>query len=301
MLIIGPSYANSISAAQGVVDGLPHWRIFQNRLLGPWMVEALSGLFGDYTSAHVFYTILTTALAGWLIWALTYRRFGPSAALSAFFVFHVLFTLLISNIWLYAWDHLGIIVFTIFTYLVISERRWPWFVGLFSVAIFNRESALFIAMWMVVDPLAKAALDRAKPQWPMLLAGLACGGIGYELVNWLREVLLVKEIGPALFNMPLKAGQNFHNQWGMNLAFLRRVTTDFSLGFEILIIVYLLAVMTLAALLAWGDTRRYLGLAVIQGVIVLSLLIVAILEETRVLLELLPFLAMGIWAIGRRA
>ena len=300
MLIIGQNYSYSISAAQGVVNGMPHWRVYQSRVLGPWLVEALSGLFGDYTSAHAFYTIVTTAIAGWLILSLTYRQFGPSAALSSFLLFQALFTFLLGSKWLYAWDHLGILIFTIFTYLVIAGKGWCWFAALFSVAIFNRESALFIAMWMVLDPLVKAALDRTKPDWRMIARGLACGIIGVILINWLRDTLLVQEVGPTLFNMPLKAGLNFHNQWATNIAFLRRVTTEFSFGFEVLILVYLLAVIILAVLLARRDPRRYLALAVTQGMIVVSLFAGAILEETRVLLELLPFLVMGIWVADRK-
>jgi hypothetical protein len=296
MLVLGPGYANSIDAALGVVRGLPHWRAYQSRVLGPWMIEILSGAFGGFSAAHVFFTIAMTAVAGWLILALTQHSFGRRAAWGAFFLFHALFAFLLGKLWLYAWDHSGIVVFILFIHFVLSGKDWRWFTALFVLAVVNRESAFFIALWMVLDPLVKAQLDRTRPQWALLLAGLACLGFGLELVGWLRDALLVREVGPELFNMPAMAGKTFHNQWHNNLEFLGQVTTRFSLGFEILIPLFLGAVLALAALLAWRDRRRYLALALTQAGIVASLFVAAALPETRVMLELVPFLAMGIWA-----
>lgn len=301
MLIIGQDYGASINAALGVVRGLPHWRVYQSRVLGPWMVEALSPFFNDFTSAHVFYTIALTAIAGWLVLALTRRRFGDPASWGAFLLFHLLFIFLLNKPWLYAWDHSGIIIFILFIYFVLSEKDWRWFTALFSVAIFNRESAFYIALWMVLDPTIKAMLDRARPRLAMPLAGLLCLGLGLEVVDQLRERLLVREIGPDLFNMPDMAGKSFHNQWDLNLAFLRQITTHFSLSFEILIPLFLLAVLGLATVLAWRDPRRYLGLALTYGVVVASMFVAAALQETRVMLELVPFLAMGVWALRKEA
>lgn len=298
MLVLGQNYANSIDAAWGVVKGLPHWRLYQSRVLGPWTIEALSGVLGSFSNAHVFYTIAMTAVAGWLILALMHGRCGNRAAWGAFFLFHLLSCLLLGNLWLYAWDQSGVVIFVLFTYFVLSDKDWRWFAALFSLAVFNRESAFYIALWMVIDPLLKALLDRNRPPLAMPLAGLACFGCGLALIAWLRDTLLVREIGPELFDMPQMAGKSFHNQWDTNLAFLHQMTTQFSLGFELLIALFLVVVLTVAAALACRDRRRYLGLALTQGAIVGSMLVAAAIQETRVMLELVPFLAMGIGVLG---
>ena len=45
MFILGPgNYQKSVDAALGVVTGHPHWRIAQSRVLGPWLVQALTPL-----------------------------------------------------------------------------------------------------------------------------------------------------------------------------------------------------------------------------------------------------------------
>ena len=35
----GNDFQRSVQAEQGVLDGFPHWRVFQSRVLGPWIEE----------------------------------------------------------------------------------------------------------------------------------------------------------------------------------------------------------------------------------------------------------------------
>jgi len=300
ILVLGAGYANSIDAALGVVEGLPHWRVYQSRVLGPWIVELLSRVFGDFTIAHVFYVIAATTIAGWLILAVMRRLSDDRSSWGAFLLFQFLFSFLLGKMWLYAWDHSGIIIFTLFVYFVLTEKDWRWFTALFAVAIFNRESALFIAVWMVSDPLIKAALDRVRPRLAMPLAGVICGAAGLAIISELRERLLVREIGPDIFHMPEMAGKAFHNQWDANLAFLQRVTSQFSFGFEILIVIFPIVSLIVVFLLARRDPRRCLGLALVQTGIVASMFTAALLEETRVMLELVPIVAVGPWVAFKR-
>ncbi|HZZ39620.1 MAG TPA: hypothetical protein VFE06_10830, partial [Acidobacteriaceae bacterium] len=65
------------------------------------------------------------------------------------------FCYLLSPPWLYAWDYLGVVAFFVFVIMVVARKTWPWFVVLFAVAILNRESAEFIALWMVIDPFVQ--------------------------------------------------------------------------------------------------------------------------------------------------
>ncbi|PKU25158.1 hypothetical protein CWS72_08145 [Telmatospirillum siberiense] len=297
LLILGAAYRNSIDAALGVVQGQPHWRVFQSRVLSPWIIKGLSILTGGFPLAHIFFVIAMTALAGWLMLSLTDRCFGRRAAWGAFFLFHLLFCLLLAPPWLYAWDHASIILFTLFTYFVLTGKDWRWFAVLFSVAIFNRESGLYIALWMIADPLVKAVLDRARPQWAMLVAGLVCFGSGLVLLNMLRDLLLVKEVGPALFNMPEMAGRNFQNNFVMNVNFIKNFFENINFYFNMLIPCLMICILCLSFILSVRDFRRYFSLALVQVASVVSILVFGVISETRVLLESIPFLAMGIWVL----
>jgi hypothetical protein len=297
LLVLGSHYGASIAAAKGVVAGMPHWLVYQNRVLGPWIVEFLSRLTGNFEQAYVLFVIAAAAAAGWLVLETVRQRYGSAPGWGALFLFHVLFAALLNPPWLYAWDHCGLIIFILFVRFAMDGKDYRWFVGLFAVAAFNRESALYIALWMILDPLVKAALDRMAPRWPMLISGILCMEAGIILIRYLREFLLVREIGPEMFNMPDLANKPVHMKWTENLAFLHSTLTRFSLTFEILIPIFLIAVAMLAVGLALRDPRRYLALSAVHLALVASIMLVGVLQETRVMLELVPFLCIGIWAV----
>jgi hypothetical protein len=295
MLVIGRDYVASMDAAQGVVNGLPHWLIYQSRVLGPYTVQALTLLLPDYRLAHIVYTILMTGLGGAVMLVVARRNFGLERGWAAFFLYQLLIALLLSKPWLYAWDQYGLILFTLFVGFVLEGRDWRWFTALFAVAIFNRESALFMALWMIGDPLVKRALGRPAA-WSLLISGLFCLVAGSGLVALLRKALLVREIGPELFHLPELAGKMAHTHWDNNVAALGQMVSQVSLGFEILIPLFMLLALLLALRLAWRDPAGYLALAAMLGVMLAAILIAGVLLETRVLLELVPFVALLAWA-----
>ena len=296
--IMGPRYGMSVDAAQGVVNGLPHWRVFQSRVFGPWSVEALSWLTGNFLAAHVIYTIGLYFLAGLAILYVAYRLFGSKSAWMCFFAFHFLCVLLTNHMWFYAWDSGELLTFILFCYFVLSGKDWRWMTGLFAVSIFNRESAFFIAAWMVLDPLLTSFLDRTRPRvTPMIAAGLACLVAGGAVIHVLRDWLLVKEIGPELFGMPEKAGLAFQSNLGDNLQFMASAFTHPTPEFHILLVLLLLSPLALTVFLYRRFGRRYLSLGLTHILIALTLPVVGMLSEQRVMFDLAPFLCLGLTAL----
>lgn len=295
--IIGSAYGDSVAAAQGIVERTPHWLVYQSRVLGPWMVELLSGPVGSFQAAHVLYTIGLYFLAGLAMLVTTYRLYGAKAAWFAFLAFHLLCLILINSRWHYVWDGGELLSFTLFCYFVLTDKNWRWMTGLFCVSILNRESGFFIAAWMIIHPVLVAILDRARPRRPMLLAGLGCLVGGMALVQGLRAVLLKREIGPDLFGMPEMAGRSFHPHVQDNISYLAGAFLQPTLEFNILIVVLLLAPLVLTGVLARRFGRRHLTLGLAHSLIVLSLPIVGVLAETRVLFDLVPFMAIGAAAL----
>lgn len=295
--VIGPQYQDSIAAAQGVVDGLPHWMVFQSRVFGPWTVEILSGLTGSFETAHMLYTIAAYFLAGLAMLMVAHRHYGAKSAWIGFLCFQSLCLLLINSRWHYVWDGGELLTFTLFCHFVLAGKDWRWLAGLFAVSVLNRESAFFIAAWMILDPLISATLDRTRPRWPMALAGLACLAGGMALTQFLRTALMRREIGPDLFGMPELAGRSFHPHIQLNIQYLLDAFMHPTQEFNILIVLLLLAPLVLTMLLAHRFGRRYLSLGLAHGLIVLSLPIAGVLAETRVMFGLAPFLALGFAAL----
>src|SRR5215468_10652410 len=63
-------YGRAVEAAYGVVIGMPHWRSYQSRVLGPFAIEGLTKVLPDYLSAHVLLSIAALTIAGFLAWRL---------------------------------------------------------------------------------------------------------------------------------------------------------------------------------------------------------------------------------------
>ena len=147
-----------------VTTGHPLWKLFQSRVLGPYIIKVLSfGSLDYYGTAYVCFQIVTVAIAGFLSWRLG-RKYGSGdqSAMLGLTLFVTCFALLLSPPLLYSWDFIDIIVFLVFVDFVLSDVSLPWFLGLFAIAIWNRDSAVFIALWLIFDPLVRFYYQRQR-------------------------------------------------------------------------------------------------------------------------------------------
>ncbi len=296
LLLLDTDYTRSMEAAQGVVAGTPHWRVFQSRVLAPYAIQGMERLLGSYGAAYKAFCAGALVAAGYLAWTLGRRVGGTlrSAGLGLL-LFHVAFAFLLSRPWLYAWDYVGAILFLLFVHFVASGRAWPWFAALCAVAAFNRESAYFIALWMLLDPVmrhfapARDGAPRAPFNRGMAAAGAVCLVGSAAVVEGLRRTLLVRELGPELFaKAPGQAGAYAHLQLRDNLTVIRE---QFGYQSPLLLFVGLIAVLSVA--LARREPRRYAALGVVHLVVLGSLLVFGVVQESRIYIELIPMLVLG--------
>jgi hypothetical protein len=285
----------SADVAHNVFVGRPPWRLFQSRVLGPYLVEGLSRItVSPLAAAYSLYACLMLAAAGCLAYSLGHRLAGkPGGALSFTFLY-LGFALLLTSPWLYAWDFVNIIVFLIFVYLVVARKPYRWFVVLFLVAIFNHESALFIGLWLVVDPLARWSVSKVwrveiPIEWRQIAVGGFCLVAGMILIEILRWALLIEELPmPEWYRNHL-----FHFQGINNLHFWAYSFTHFSdAPFAIPLFLIGAAISTVVVALRWP--MQLLGLSIVQMLMIVAVLLFGNAPETRIYLELLPFLALVI-------
>ena len=304
-MLLEADYGRSIQAAIGVVEGRPHWRVYQNRILGPYAIEGLSNVFPSYITAHVFLSIVVLAAAGFIAWRIGERVGGRRGALLALVALHLGSALLLAKQvdvlpWLYIWDHIDILVFVLFVEFVVAGRPLPWFAALAGVGVFNHESAVFVAGWLIVDPVARwylgktgripaAGFDRRR-----VLAGVLIAATSMLVVEWLRTALLVEEIGPQLFgDPPNTAGGSFHLTLWDNVSTLGAIFTQFDYAMPTLVPLYILGVVVLVIAIARRDPDRFLGLAATYLVLIASLLTFGRLLETRIYVVLIPVVVLG--------
>jgi hypothetical protein len=288
-ILLGPDYPRSIAAAFGVVHGKPHWRIYQSRILGPYLVDSLSNVLPSSASAYVFVTIAALAACGLVACAIGNRVAGESGAWRCLLMMHGAFTFLLGKPWLYIWDYFDLLVFLAFVLFVVEKRPTWWFVLLCLVGMLNHEIAMFIGLWLVIDGVMHRAWIRAAVGGATVAAGLV-------LVELLRHALLIEETGPKLFaDAPKDLGSSFyftlpHNLWEASLIVLH---WDYRILF--LIIVFVLVI----PLVAWWLARRnveWRSLAIVNVLMLGSLVTFGILIESRIYIPLIPLLALSVSA-----
>jgi hypothetical protein len=308
VFVFGANYGRAVNAAKGVVDGRPHWRVFQNRVLGPYLVEGLSQALPSYLVAHVVYSIATLAVMSYLAWRLGHRLGGSiGSALLALFVFEAGFAFLLSPPWLYAWDYTSIILFLLFVTFVAEGKSWVWFTGLTVVAMFNRESAEFPALWMILEALVRLYRTRHQSQgerrdWLMLIAGILCLIAGYALVEYLRRTLLIEEVGPKLFpDANQQPGQIQMLQLFTNLELASGMLTQFRYDMGFLILVFLAVSTALTIAITRVEGGRYLALGLTFLVMEGASFTFGYLTETRIFVEMIPLLVLAALLLSRPA
>jgi len=292
--VLGDDFVRSAEAAQGVVAGYPHWRIYQSRILGPYLVDALSHVFPSFLSAYTAFAIAALAIAGILAYRLGTRVGGTRAGIAALLAFHLAFALLVSRPWLYAWDFVDAIVFLVFVDFVVARRPWPHFLALIGFGVLNHEIAAYIAVWLVVDPLAQWRWGKAPLAWRPMVAGALAFVASLGIAELIRGALLVEQIGPKIFHdAPTDIGSSFYFTLGHNVDALVVAFTRFDYRLPQLVPIFLVAIIAYALVLARRDVARFGALAATYLAIIAALLTFGVLLETRIYVVLIPLVALA--------
>jgi hypothetical protein len=297
-------FPSTVQRSLGVATGHPEWKVFQSRVLGPYIIKALSfGSLEYYGVAYVWFQITTVAIAGFLCWRLG-RKYGgdEQSALQALMLFVICFVWLLSPPLACSWDIIDIIVFIVFIDFVLSDSSLPWFLGLFAISILNRDSADFIPLWLILDALIRFLyprrynLTKTPFDWYRLFAGVICIGVGLIIVELLKQNLLIEEMGPKLLpNSGTASGSRYNVGLFRNIEFLRHVLFNYKIQFFQFWIVapFIATAIVLGTKLVRLDPQRYLSIYLIELCILATLFSFALINETRVFVILIPFVVLS--------
>lgn len=302
LMLFGDRYASNVEAAQGVLLGQPHWRTYQPRVLGPWLIEMISHVLPSFFAAYIAFSIVTLTAMGFLAWRLGWRVGGGlGAALLALFVCEASFSLLLSPPWFYAWDYLDILIFLVFVDFIAAGRPWHWFVVLLAFGIYSRETAAFIAVWLILEAVARPYFARprnvraARPDMPMLIAGIVCLILSVVAMETVTRALFIEEIGPKIFlDAPRgDSGQVQPMHIVTNFNFILDAFNILKPGMNFLIPIYLAVSMALAVCIMRADGRRYFALGLTYIAHQVATVAFGYLGETRIFVEDIPLLVLG--------
>ena len=286
-----------IAAAYGITIGEPHWRVYQNRLLGPFSVKLMAEFF-QMTYAHIYlFVMMGLLLIQNLLFFYLFYHLTSDKRLSLRYTFYFVacFVALQHTTWLYLWDYIDIIVFTLLIYGILRHHKTGFFGLVFVFAILNKESALFIALWLILDAL----IEKSEPHrfqlafklrdFKRLLFGIILLGGGICFVEWIREMLFIKSVAGSAQLTGIEYGKYIHFKLFLNLkTFVYNFyIPTFRLNFLISLLVLFLP---LVALIKSKNAEDIIFKIILLFLAIYSTIILfGLLNETRVYNILIPF------------
>ena len=282
-----PNVESLISAAYGVTEGRPHWLAYQNRLLGPYSILSISTIAGiSFKAAWAVYQAVTLHFFCILVfWILKREGLSPKDAIT--YLIFILFAFLsLQHDLFFPWDNIDLILFTLFAYGIIKSYSIRFFLAIFLIGILNRESALFIAAFLILDSVkfskGKFSFKLAKPKSLLIGLGMLIAGIFYTKI--VRHLLFVSNRDGLPDTKHELIGNHIYLFFNLKNFFFNNFTNQY---FYISIFIISSFGYFLRNFRNMDD--RQLKLLIISLVLFTNILIFGVITESRMLFILLPF------------
>ena len=287
-----------VDAVRGIVQGTPAWEVFQSRVLGPYLMQLVAAATGDFTVAYLLVmgaAIVVKDLATFL----ALRRFkGTAGAILPTLAGMALFVLL-QDSWIYPWDPIDGAVSAAIIYAAADGFGWSLLAWAYSIALFNRESSLYVGLHVAIEALLRPARCAVLPfglglaSSRRLVAAVAMMAGSLAVTAFLRRILLIREAETGT-----GAGASWAQfgperpAWRYNIELLHRVFVADRNPLEIAALLAVLVALALILLRLWSNDFRLRKLALLALVEFGATLVFAVILELRVFSGLLPFLVL---------
>ncbi len=187
-----------IGAVYWNLEGIPILDSYQNRVLGPYMIEGFHKITGlsFETSYHVVYFLLLVTF--YLVLFCVARSFFRTgiAPLATVFAAGFFNAFLMQGVWLYPWDMIHLILFTVTIWMILTRKPLWCIVVIIFIEIFNHSLRYVLAGWLVLDAVILLyARDAILPRVRFrllryqLVAGLLLGICGYFITEYLNDAM----------------------------------------------------------------------------------------------------------------
>lgn len=187
-----------VNASDGVMLGTPHWRVFQNRLLGPFIVTCFPGSPSQRYYGFVFISFLLTFMS----YVSLLKIYAPTCSVWLWAIYAVLLFRFTLHHWSYPWDFTETLALLALVHMSLRQSP-PWhFAALFLLWIVSRESALFLSMYIFFGWL----FGMFSISVISFFCAISAIGIGYVV---LTRLLLFKH--SMLAGVGLDTGNGVHN------------------------------------------------------------------------------------------
>jgi hypothetical protein len=272
-----------LSASDGVLSGMPHWRAFQNRLLGPYLLDAFR-----YVSQNPFneFAKVFLLLENFVLCACAYLLTRKVSVTVIALVASTVLWVRCIHYFSYPWDFTESLMLTLlFLFAIRSERVLP-FVGLFVLFVLSRESCIFIGLFLIlrgVSPLVFGQRIAVRP----LMWGAGLTLMSVAITELLRKILFKASILPGVGADALheRFENHFHH---LHNASLFLSGTKVSIMYAMIMVVFLAC-----AYVGYREkAKNLLAIGITMTLYTLSISIFGILEEVRLYQPLTGILAL---------
>ena len=295
------NFIRLVKVSEAILEGRAPFRAFQNRFLGPIIAKSITsftGLSFETTCKLLIMgtLILTNLLCAVFFYDLTRNR---KTALAYTGTQTLLFILLQHSMYIHIFDFFEFLIFLIFAYLIFRKARVIFFIILYAVGLLNGEAALFIAFWIILDSFeySKAVIFSLRTKkLPQMAIGVSIIVFGVLYTYWIREFLfkssIIESIGQdsthAVIGNHIYLLDNLQDLLVRNWLSLNLFVTFFFTG----MIVFFIRIMKRT------DSDTMYKAALLCLVMLAAILVMGIVNETRVYFRFIPFLTMMWYYVG---
>ena len=140
-----------INGSMGVLEGTPHWKVNQSRLMGPALLKLITvfNIISGWLALKLFVLFFVTLNNIFLVLCLSNITDSKYEILNALIIFNSLF-IISQDVWLFAWDFIDITFFIFYGFLLFKNEYLKYLVPINFLHIFNRESALIMASFFIL-------------------------------------------------------------------------------------------------------------------------------------------------------
>ncbi len=278
-----------------LITGETDIRAWVNRTLAPLMVWGFTHTTSlPWHSGYLLLSVLILFLTNIALYYYFHTFLQNYKTALAFFITYTLAFLLLQHYYIFLWDYIDTLLFSAFVFGILSRFSLYYFIILFITSMFNRESSLFIALYLFIQSFQYIPKIKLISKKHLFIS------ISLILIN----VIYIKSMRQLFYNgperenvytgIPALLGNENHLIYNLKYFFTNfyyffvKLGPDFNVAISIFIL--FLIVFTISCLIHGNKPLKQT--AFILAVIIFSIFVSGLIMETRMWLITLPFVFM---------
>ena len=287
------NYEFQINASMNVLKGVPHWKAYQNRLLAPYIIKLISDFSPlDIKYSYKAFMLLFLTLYSFISYFVFYKicKCDKKAILYTLFSFGI-FIFLQDERFLYSWDFIDLNIFTLFIYAIVKQKKIGFFTIIFFIELLNREIALFIPLWLIIDSINyDNILRKITFNIKKLVISISLLLTGIIYIKFVREYMFIESSIPGIGTdlAHSKLGNHFYLFENLKLFFIENpISTNLDIVINGIIVTIILFIIYLIK-----NVRDiyYKKIALLIFTLFSSTLLFGVLNESRLYFIFIPLI-----------